>query len=485
MAVTDTLPAGDLRDPFRRLGQLFDEGRFEPLNPSAADAAAGAAGHVEVQVVRGEIDGVKVIAFCTDATRMGGALGQAGSDRIVEATDTAVAENCPVVGVWHSGGAKLADGVESMNGVGEMFAAMTRASGKVPQISVIVGPAAGAAAYGPALTDVVIMAPAARMFITGPDVVRSVTGQQIDMDGLGGPEAHGRRSGVSHVSAHDEADAYLRTRDLVALLGRPGHFTPEPGMPGEDLGALLPDSPRRAYDVHPIINAVLDPAEHTREAGSGFFELQAKWAPNVVTGLGRLGGGTVGVVATNPIRKGGCLDSISAEKASRFVRMCDALGIPLLVLVDVPGYLPGVGEEWNGVVRRGAKLLHAFAEASVPRVTLVTRKAYGGAYIAMNSRSLGATAYFAWPNAEIAVMGAQAAVEVLHRKKLAAVAPEGREALLAELVAQQEREAGGVNRALALGVLDEVVEPHDTRRKLIETFGAHPATRGQHKNIPL
>ncbi len=480
MAITEVLPAGgsgDVRDPFTRLARLFDDGAFAVLIPDTGE-------HVEVQVVTGRVGGRPIIAFCTDATRMGGALGQAGSDRIVEATDTAVREGCPVVGVWHSGGAKLADGVESMNGVGEMFAAMTRASGKVPQISVIVGPAAGAAAYGPALTDVVVMAPAARMFITGPDVVRSVTGEQIDMEGLGGPQAHGRRSGVAHLLAEDEQDAYDRTRDLVSLLADRGTFTPEPDMPGEDLGALLPESARRAYDVHPVIDAILDASPHL-ESPSGFFELQARWAPNLVTGLGRLGGGTVGVVATNPIRKGGCLDSLSAEKASRFVRMCDSLGVPLLVLVDVPGYLPGVGEEWNGVVRRGAKLLHAFAEAVVPRVTLVTRKAYGGAYIAMNSRSLGATAYYAWPDAEIAVMGAQAAVEVLHRKKLAVVAPEDRQALLAELIEEQTRTAGGVGRALALGVLDEVVQPHDTRRKLIETFAAHPAARGDHRNIPL
>ena len=219
--------------------------------------------------------------------------------------------------------------------------------------------------------------------------------------------------------------------------------------------------------------------------GGGFDELQPRWAPNMVVGLGRLAGRAIGVIANNPIRKGGCLDSLSAEKASRFVRMCDSLGVSLLVIVDVPGYLPGVGEEWNGVVRRGAKLLHAFAEALVPRVTLVTRKSYGGAYIAMNSRALGATAVFAWPDAEIAVMGAEAAVGILHRRRLAAVADHERDALKSSLVAEHVRIAGGVDRAMAIGVLDEVISPRRTRRRLAEAFAAAPAGRGQHGNIPL
>jgi acetyl-CoA/propionyl-CoA carboxylase carboxyl transferase subunit len=243
-----------------------------------------------------------------------------------------------------------------------------------------------------------------------------------------------------------------------------------------DLGALLPAEANRAYDVKPLVKAILD------EPG---IELHAKWAPNIVTTLGRFGGRTVGVIANNPLRLGGCLDSSSAEKAARFVRMCDALGVPLIVLVDVPGYLPGVGQEWDGVVRRGAKLLHAFAEAVVPRVTLVTRKSYGGAYIAMNSKSLGATAVFAWPNAEIAVMGAGAAVNILHRRKLAAVPLEEREALRARLVDEQTRVAGGVSRALEIGVVDDVIEPSHTRRRIAEAIAAAPAARGAHGNIPL
>jgi acetyl-CoA/propionyl-CoA carboxylase carboxyl transferase subunit len=238
----------------------------------------------------------------------------------------------------------------------------------------------------------------------------------------------------------------------------------------------MPAESNRAYDVKPVVKAFLD---------SPGVELHAKWAPNVVTVLGRFAGRTVGVIANNPLRLGGCLDASSAEKAARFVRMCDSLGVPLVVLVDVPGYLPGLGQEWDGVVRRGAKLLHAFAEAVVPRVTLVTRKAYGGAYIAMNSRSLGATAVFAWPNAEVAVMGASAAVNILHRKKLAAAPHEQRESLRESLIAEQAQVAGGVNRALEIGVVDDVIKPEETRRRIAEALAGAPAARGAHGNIPL
>ena len=341
-----------------------------------------------------------MVVFASDPTIQGGAMGTAGCRNIVEAYDAALRDRTPIIGFWHSGGARLREGVESLDAVGRVFAAMTLASGKVPQLSVVLGPAAGGAAYGPALTDIVVLAPNGRVFVTGPDVVRSVTGEDVDMARLGGPEVHGRRSGVVHVVASTEDDAYDKTRVLAELLGRQGRFSPDP-VPEFDLATVLPENLKRAYDVHPIVDGLLD------EPG---VELHAKWAPNITTTLGRMAGRTVGVIANNPMRLGGCLDSTSAEKSARFVRMCDAFGVPLVVVVDVPGYLPGVGQEWDGVVRRGAKLLHAFAEATVPRVTLVTRKSYGGAYIAMNSRALGATAVFALPAAEVAVMGAVAAV---------------------------------------------------------------------------
>jgi len=283
------------------------------------------------------------------------------------------------------------------------------------------------------------------------------------------------------VVADDEADALARARRFVGLFARPGMFDMNRAAEQTDLGVVLPEQRQRAYDIHPLLTELLD----SPGGVSSFEEMQPKWAPNVVIGLGRLAGRTVGVVANNPLRLGGCLNSESAEKASRFVRMCDAFGVPLVVIVDVPGYLPGVGQEWDGVVRRGAKLLHAFAEAIVPRVTLVTRKSYGGAYIAMNAKCLGATAVYAWPDAEVAVMGAKAAVGILHRRALAAATEEDREALHVRLAAEHEQIAGGVNRALAIGVVDEVIDPADTRRRIAETLASAPAGRGAHGNIPL
>jgi acetyl-CoA/propionyl-CoA carboxylase carboxyl transferase subunit len=458
-------PDGVARDPLARLAELFGEPVTAPL------AASGDCG---VRAAVGSFGGRPVVGFATDASIQGGALGAEGCRVIVEAYRTALEHDAPVVGIWQSGGARLAEGVASLDGVGRVFAAMTQASGRIPQVSVVLGPAAGGAAYGPALTDVVVLGPAGRVFVTGPDVVRSVTGEDVDMERLGGPEPHGRRSGVVHLTAASDGQAIARAAAVVSLIGdRGAAVSPAPDRP---LGALLPDSARRAYDVHPLVEQLLD---------SPGVELHPRWAPNVVTTLGRLGGGPVGVLANNPMRLGGCLDAASAEKAARFVRMCNTFGVPLVVVVDVPGYLPGVAQEWDGVVRRGAKLLHAFAEATVPRVTVVTRKAYGGAYIAMNSRSLGATRVFAWPSAEIAVMGAVAAVRVLHRRTLATVPESERPALEATLAAEHERAAGGVRRAVDLGLVDEIIDADTTRSAVSAVLAAHPRRRGNHGNIPL
>ncbi|MBE1586073.1 acyl-CoA carboxylase subunit beta [Nonomuraea angiospora] len=462
---TEQEPA-DPRDPVVRLTALLDEGSLRPITSEDKSGVLAAMGRVE---------GVPVVAFCSDARFQGGAMGSEGCEHIVHAYDVAVRERVPVIGIWHSGGARLAEGVESLHAVGRVFAAMTKASGVVPQISVVVGPAAGGAAYGPALTDLVILAESGRIFVTGPDVVRSVTGESVDAAALGGPEPHSKRSGVVHVVAKTETDAYVKARQLATLLGHQGRV-----RTGEieevDFSTLLPDSARRAYDVKPLVNGLLD------EPG---IELHPKWAPNIVTSLGRLGGRTVGVIANNPLRLGGCLDATSAEKAARFVRMCDAFGVPLVVLVDVPGYLPGVGQEHDGVVRRGAKLLHAFAEASVPRVTLVTRKAYGGAYIAMNSRALGATKVFAWPTTEVAVMGSVAAVRILKRRELAAAPEEERAELEQRLAAEHEKLAGGLDRARDLGVIDEVIKPEETRGAIAKLLAQATPARGAHGNIPL
>ena len=458
----------DPRNPNHRLAALFDEGTLELITQDDGSGMLAAVG---------KVDGTHVVSFCSDATVMGGAMGDIGCKVVVTAYERAMADQAPIIGLWHSGGARLAEGVLSLHAVGLIFHAMTQASGKIPQISIVLGPAAGGAAYGPALTDVVILGPEGRIFVTGPDVVRSVTGENVDMLRLGGPEPHGRRSGVVHILTESEREALDRARSLATLLGAQS-LLDVGSVEDIDLAEMLPESKKRAYDVHPLVEAILD--EGTTQ------ELHARWAPNIVTTLGRFGGRTVGVVANNPLRLGGCLDSLSAEKASRFVRMCDAFGVPLIVLVDVPGYLPGVGQEWDGVVRRGAKLLHAFGESVVPRVTLVTRKTYGGAYIAMNARSLGATKVFAWPGAEVAVMGAVAAIRILHRRKLLEVAPDIRPQVEAELAAEHERIAGGVERAVEIGVVDEVVEPSVTRSALARAISdAGIVQRGVHGNIPL
>jgi len=456
------------RDPIARLAALFDEGTMALLTAVPHDGAGAVA-------AAGLVDGSGAVAFASDPRVQGGAMGVEGCAVIVSAYDEAIARGVPVIGLWHSGGARLAEGVASLHGVGTVFAAMTAASGVVPQISVVLGPAAGGAAYGPALTDIVILSAHGRVFVTGPDVVRSVTGEDVDMTRLGGPEVHSRRSGVVHLVAEHDAEALGYARSLVSLLSEQGKFDVA-AVADRDLTGVLPESVKRAYDVHGVTSKLLD---------APGIELHPKWAPNIVTILGRLGGRTVGVIANNPMRLGGCLDSASAEKAARFVRFCDAFGVPLVVIVDVPGYLPGVGQEWDGVVRRGAKLLHAFAEANVARITLVTRKNFGGAYIAMNSRSLGATKVFAWPDAEIAVMGSVAAIRILHKRKLAGVPAENLHEVEAELAAEHEATIGGLNRALEVGVVDEVITPAETATAIVAALAAAPVRRGQHKNIPL
>lgn len=457
----------DPRDPQTRIEKILDSGTFTPLTERDESGMLAAFG---------EIAGTRVTIFATDATIQGGAMGAAGAQVILAAYADAMEHRNPIVGIWHSGGARLREGVKSLHAFGLVFHAITQASGKIPQFSLVLGPAAGGGAYGPALTDVIVLAPEGRIFVTGPDVVRSVTGESVDMARLGGPEPHGRRSGVVHVIAESEEESFHAIQRLVRLLGNQGKINER--TPDIDLAAFLPESNKRAYDVHPLIAGILDP-------DTDMQELHPKWAPNIVTTLGRLGGRTVGIIANNPLRLGGCLDSSSAEKAARFVRMCDSFGVPMVVVVDVPGYLPGVGQEWDGVVRRGAKLLHAFSESVVPRVTLITRKAYGGAYIAMNSRALGATKVFAWPTAEVAVMGAVAAIRVLHRRILADLPDDQRAAMELELAAEHEKISGGVARAIEIGVVDEIIEPARSRALLAQAIAHAPAERGLHSNIPL
>ncbi|MFI1988276.1 carboxyl transferase domain-containing protein [Actinoplanes sp. NPDC020271] len=388
---------------------------------------------------RGSVDGTPAIAFATDASRMGGAIGVDGCRRVVEAIDLAIRDRVPVIGVWHSGGARLGEGVVALDAAGQIFAATVRASGRIPQVSVLAGPTAGSAAYAAALTDVVI----------------SATG--------GSPR-------IAHVLADGDEAATGAARRTVRMLGHPGRLSPDDVRPGGSLGR----SPRSlvqadAYDVRPLLRSLLD------EDG---LELHAGWAPNLVTTLGRFAGRTVGVVANNPQHLDGCLDAPAAEKAARFVRMCDALALPLIVLVDTPGYLAGP----DPVVLGGAQLLHAFAEAVVPRVTLVTRRAYGGAYLAMNSRALGASAVFAWPGTELAVHDPVAAVPILHHRRIAATPLADRGALHDRLAREQVETAA---RAHEIGLLDAVITPDETRRRIADALAAAPPARGAHSNIPL
>ncbi len=460
-------PQLDPRDPENRIARLVDGGKFEFLIPRT---------DCGMVAVTGDIKGNKVIVFASDATIKSGALGVEGSKVIVSAYKAAMSAQVPIIGIWHSGGARLSDGVASLDAFGEVFQSMISASGHIPQLSLVLGPTAGGGAYGPALTDIVVLSPEGRIFVTGPEVVKSVTGEDIDMALLGGPEAHRKNSGLAHIIAPTEQEAIDDVRDLTALFANHGVMNPD--VADIDLSVFVPESQVRTYEVHPLVDAILDKeTEH--------IELLSMWAPNMTTIIGRLGGATVGVLANNPAHIAGILDAAAGEKAARFVRTCDAFGIPLIVIADVQGFLPGAGQEWEGAVRRGAKLLHAFGEAIVPRVTLITRRAYGGAYVAMNSKALGATRVLAWPEAEVSVMGAVAAVRVLHRRILADLPAEQRESMELELAAEHEKISGGVARAVEIGAVDEIIDPAHTRSALAKIIASTPHRRGAHGNIPL
>jgi len=453
-------------DPVLRLKSIVDKGSL---------ILADADRQREVIIGRGAVEGHVVELFACDPRIGGGALSEAGSELIVRSVEAALRQRVPSVGVWHSGGARLQEGPTSLHGIGRVFRAIVLASGRIPQVSVVLGPAAGGAAYGPALTDFVVTGPAARIFVTGPDVVHMVTGEDVDSETLGGPARHATRSGVVHLHEESEEAALQAARRLLMLMksGPPDvdRLAPDPW-----LGTLVPASPRQVYDARIVVQRMLD-------NDAPRLEIHALWARNVVTVLGRLGGATVGVVANNPMHLCGCLDSTGSEKAGMFVRTCDALGIPLVVLADVPGYLPGTAQEWEGVVRRGAKLLHAFAEAVVPRVTVILRKAYGGAFIAMNSKSLGATAVYAWPTAEVGVMYSANAAAVLHRRLLEATPGQRRTRLLNDLAADYERGVGGITRAVERGYVDGIIEPAQTPRIVARTLAEAAHSRGGHSSV--
>jgi acetyl-CoA/propionyl-CoA carboxylase carboxyl transferase subunit len=437
-------------DPISRIEAVADPGSLD-LDPKLIGSS--------VRSARALICGTAAYVFACDPRDGGGSLGRDDTRVVVAAIERATAEAIPCVGIWHSGGARLQEGTSSLDGVGRMFRAMSLAAGRSLRISVVLGAAAGGAAYGPGLTDVIISGPAGRIFVTGPAIVRRVTGEVVDDLSLGGPDVHTRQSGLVHLLARSDVDALAQARTIVDLIACRTPRNPFDPEPDPRMRTVIPKSSRLAYDAHNVVDLLLD-------ASAPRVELHPRWAPNILTMIGRLNGRTVGVLANNPKHLAGCLDCTASEKAAAFVEKCDRFGVPMAVLVDVPGYLPGTLQESGGIVMRGARLLQAFACATVPRVTVILRKAYGGAFIAMNCKSLGASAVYAWPSSQVGVMGAVGAVEVLHRRRIMYTAPARRQRLVDTLARQYESHAGGLGRALSQGYIDEVIDPALTRQRI-------------------
>ncbi|HWB71289.1 MAG TPA: acyl-CoA carboxylase subunit beta [Egibacteraceae bacterium] len=436
----------------------------------------------------GTVDDRQVCVFSQDFTVFGGSLGEVFAAKIVKIMDLAVKMGVPVIGLNDSGGARIQEGVVSLGGYGDIFYRNVRASGVIPQISAIMGPCAGGAVYSPAMTDFVFMVKdTSHMFITGPEVIKTVTGEDVSFEELGGAMSHSAKSGVAHFAADDEERCLDDIRHLLGYLPSNNLEDPPLAAPTDDpartaaeLDTFVPDSANAPYDMRDVITSVVD--------GGEFLEVQPFWAENLVIGLARLDGRPVGVVANQPLHLAGTLDLTSSMKGARFVRTCDAFNIPILTFVDVPGFLPGTSQEWGGVIRHGAKLLYAYCEATVPKLTVITRKAYGGAYDVMGSKHVGADVNLAWPTAEIAVMGPHGAVNILYRKELEAAADPA--ARRGELIEHYDRELANPWKAAERGYLDDVIEPSRTRPLLVKALRlaltkrqAHPPRK--HGNIPL
>lgn len=436
----------------------------------------------------GTIDGRLVYVFSQDFTVFGGSLSGVHAEKIVKIMDMAMRNGAPVIGINDSGGARIQEGVVSLGGYADIFLRNTLASGVIPQISAIMGPCAGGAVYSPALTDFIFMVKeTSHMFITGPDIVKTVTGEDVTFEELGGATAHTAKSGVAHIATETEEDSLYLIRELMSYLPSNNMEDP-PFKKGKDddlrteeaLNTIVPDNPNKPYDIKDVIKLVMD--------GGEFFEIQEAYAQNIVVGFARLGGFSVGIVANQPMVLAGVLDIKSSEKAGRFVRFCDAFNIPLIVFEDVPGFLPGLDQEHGGIIRHGAKLLYAFCEATVPKVTVVTRKAYGGAYCVMNSKHIRADLNLAWPTAEIAVMGPDGAVKIIHRNELKEAADS--EARKTELVAEYRELFANPYVAAEYGYVDDVIMPSETRPRLINALHMLQNKRDQnppkkHGNIPL
>jgi propionyl-CoA/long-chain acyl-CoA carboxylase carboxyl transferase subunit len=482
-----------------RIERLLDPGSFTELDELARHRATDFGMTANrpygdgVVTGFGTIDGRPVCVFSQDFTVFGGSLGEVYGEKIVKVMDHATKVGCPIIGINDGGGARIQEGVVALGLFAEIFRRNVLASGVIPQISLIMGPCAGGAVYSPAITDFTLMVEGiSHMFITGPDVIKTVTGEEVSFEELGGAQAHNAKSGVAQFQAKDEDECFDFARDLLSYL--PSNNLDEPPVydsgPDEEVLAVtdadaeldtaIPDSANQPYDMHNVIEHVLD--------GGEFLEVHAGFAHNIVVGFGRVDGHAVGVVANQPMHLAGCLDIDASEKAARFVRTCDAFSIPVLTFVDVPGFLPGTGQEWGGIIRRGAKLIYAYAEATVPKVTVITRKAYGGAYDVMGSKHLGGDVNLAWPTAQIAVMGAQGAVNILYRRELAGA--EDPDALRAQLVTEYEDTLANPYIAAERGYVDAVIRPAETRSQVIRALRALRTKRQtlppkKHGNIPL
>jgi propionyl-CoA carboxylase beta chain len=436
----------------------------------------------------GTIDGRRVCVFSQDFTVIGGSLGEVVAEKMVKVMELAEKIGCPVIGINDSGGARIQEGVVALGGYGDVFFRNVRASGVIPQISLIMGPCAGGAVYSPAITDFIFMVKeTSHMFITGPDVVRTVTGEDVGMEELGGAMAHNTKSGVAHFASDDEDQCLEDARYLLSFLPQNNLETPprvaaadDPQRADPELDTIVPDNPNKPYDMRDVVHRIVDDGE--------FFEVQELFARNIICGFGRLDGQVVGVVGNQPAWLSGVLDIESSEKGSRFVRTCDAFNIPIVTFCDVPGFLPGTAQEWNGIIRHGAKLLYAYAEATVPKLTVITRKSYGGAHLVMGSKQLGADMNFAWPTSEVAVMGAEGAVNIVYRREIANASDP--EKTRAERLDEYKAHFTHPYIAAERGYIDDVIVPHETRPKLIEALRMletkrQPGPRRKHGNIPL
>jgi propionyl-CoA carboxylase beta chain len=476
-----------------RLHFLLDEGSFEELGQLVTHRSTNFG--LDKQVVLGDgvvtgygtVNGRLVYVFSQDFTVMGGSLAEAHAEKICRVMDLAMRNGAPIIGLNDSGGARIQEGVVSLGGYADIFYRNVRASGVIPQISAVMGPCAGGAVYSPALTDFIMMVEGTSyMFVTGPNVVKTVTHEEVTSEELGGASTHSTKSGVTHFSCANELACIENIKRLLSYVPQncedlpPAIAYAPTNESRPELDTIIPKNPNQPYDIKEVINGVVD--------AESFLEVHKDYAENIVVGMARLGGRSLGVVANQPAYLAGVLDIKSSNKAARFVRFCDAFNIPLLVFEDVPGFLPGTDQEWNGIISNGAKLLYAFSEATVPRVTVITRKAYGGAYDVMNSKHIGADMNYAWPSAEIAVMGAKGAAEIIFRKEIQEAADS--EAKWKEKESEYAELFANPYNAAARGYVDEVIKPHQTREKLIKAFAmlenkVDKLPRKKHGNIPL